>query len=216
MDLNPSTPERDRVDVELVERVDELLRSDPRLAAAAGLIGEIAVLPPSPPKYPKPPKPRKRPAPRGGEPAELEAPAEPSAPAGPILPAAPWLKAATAAKISDDLRQLLGDRWRVIVKVHGGIWSRLTEEDRDRALVCALRGVSEVEKEDGTTTVQIDKPPIQAWADTADDLSHLIARLGPDGAEGAQAVRAAEGFAELPGRLAGLHVKITIPSADDN
>ena len=188
MDLTPRHP--DRVDVELVERVDDLLRNDPRLAAAAGLIGEIAVLPPKPPKAPKP---RKRRAPRPGE--ELQAPEPEGPPPAPTLPPQAWLKVATAAKIGDDLRQLLGDRWRVIVKINGGLWARLSEADRDRALVLALRGLAEVEKEDGTASVVLEKAPIQCHPDTADDLAHLIAALGPDGAEGAIAVGAAEGFA---------------------
>lgn len=211
-------------DLDLVKVVNDLLRTDPRLAAAVPLIGSIAVLV-SEPKPQRVRKGRKKLAPprlpagvavtgegsttvtltgdmrsaleetaaalRGA--AEGEEAGDDAQPA----PAAPWLKIVRVKVVSDATRAREGDKCLVELVVDGGAFAKLRTEDQRRALALALRGLrAEVREKDGATVVKREPPPLQTWTDTADDLSHLVAALGVDGAEGAAAVSAAEGLAE--------------------
>lgn len=208
-------------DLDLVKVVNDLLRTDPRLAAAVPLIGSIAVLV-SEPKPQRVRKGRKKLAPprlpagvavtgegstttvtltgdmrsaleetaaalRGA--AEGEEAGDDAQPA----PVAPWLKIVRVKVVSDATRAREGDKCLVELVVDGGAFAKLRVEDQRRALALALRGLrAEVREKDGATVVKREPPPLQTWTDTADDLSHLVAALGVDGAEGAAAVSAAE------------------------
>lgn len=190
-------------DPALAEVVNDLLRTDPRLTAAATLLGSVAVLVSEPKPQRAARKGRKKlPPPRGGvseqrptdtvaADIELEVrDGEPDAPA----PFAPWLKIVRVKIVSDATRAREGDKGPLVeLVVDGGAFAKLRSEDQRRALAIALRGLRcEVREKDAATVVKREPPPLQTWPDTADDLSHLVAALGVDGAEGAAAVSAAE------------------------
>lgn len=203
-------------DPDLVAVADDLLRTDPRLRAAAALIGRLAVVvsEPKPPPKRKSRGSAKRPPPRvdvgveGGTTTvtigtddaaqirelgeRLREAAEPEADEAPAAAGAPWLKVARPFVVGDSLRAVLGDRYLAGVRVDGGLWTKLRVEDRRRALALALRRLCHEERKDGSDAVRCEPPPLQCHPDTADDLSHLVAALGVDGAEGAAAVSACE------------------------
>jgi hypothetical protein len=209
-----------QLDTELAEVVNDLLRTDTRLLAAAPLLGRIAVVVTEPKPERKPRRTSKKLAPpttatiaaAGGtttvtihagdidairevderlrEAAESEGDNDQPKP-----PHAPWLKVVKPSKVSDTLRAVHGDKFAAVLQVDGGLWNKLRTEDQRRALALALRRIRHETKDDGSDKVTIEAPPLQCWPDTADDLSHLIAALGPDGAEGAAAVSAAESLA---------------------
>lgn len=186
-------------DSELAQIVDDLLRTDPRLVAAAPLLGRVAVLV----SEVKPERPRKARGPKRLPP--LRAVGTPDAPVmcepeaeedeAPKPAAAPWLKIVRVKIVSDATRAREGDRCLVELVVNGGLAAKLRSEDLRRALALALRCLRHEEREDGSSVVKREPPPLQCHPDTADDLSHLVAALGVDGAEGAATVSAAERLA---------------------
>lgn len=186
-----------QLDAELAAVVDDLLRTDTRLLPAAALLGRVAVVvtEPKPERKPRKATPKKRPPPRADSAAEPQpAPDLDEEAAKPL--GAPWLKVARARPVSDAIRAAIGGQWLAVVTVDGGLWGKLRSEDQRRALALALRGLRHEEREDGSDKVAREAPPLQCWPDTADDLSHLVAALGEDGAAGAAAVSAAESLTE--------------------
>lgn len=212
-----------QADSDLVAIVDDLLRTDPRLVAASPLIGKIAVVV-TEPKTERVRKStaKKRPPPRPGEGTDPWPPltgdeardvfghGEQDGAPRPL--GAPWLKVAKARPINDATRAAIGGQWLAVVTVDGGLWGKLRSEDQRRALALALRSLRHEEREDGSDKVAREAPPLQCWPDTADDLSHLVAALGPDGAEGAAAVGAAERLAAPSGII---HDQGNEPEEDD-
>ncbi len=166
-------------DTELTARVNRLLRTDPRLLAAAPLIDKVAVRyrpapPPKPPKV-KPPQRNGQDTPESGE---VTAP-----PPGPPPCPSPWHKAVTIARCSEV--DLNGGKWLAKATVDGACWDRLNEIGKDAALVLALRGLRHKETGDGGDMVKIEKPPIRTWPDVRDEAAEVMGQLGPDGADGA-------------------------------
>lgn len=210
-----------QADSDLVALVDDLLRTDPRLLAAAALVGKVAVVVTEPkPERVRKGTTKKRPPPRVGVingnarvgdddlRAEGSGPLDGPLDDSPKPAAAPWLKVAKAGKVGDAIRAAIGGQWLAVVTVDGGLWGKLRGEDQRRALVLALRGLRHEEREDGSDKVAREAPPLQCWPDTADDLSNLVAALGVDGAEGAAAVSAAESLTE---RVPVRSRRVTLP-----
>lgn len=167
------------IDDQLTDRADDLLRTRPILAAAAGLLGKIAVRyrPAPPPKEPK-----KKAPPRAGAEESGEVTAKPPGP--PPMPS-PWNKAAVAKKAVKDVRFPNGNPIAAEVIVDGACWERLNEKGRTYALMLALRSIRHKEDEHGADKVKIEKAPIHCWPDMTAEATEVIAQLGPDGAEGA-------------------------------
>lgn len=184
-------------DPEVTARIDHLLRTDPRLSAAARLIGRVpaVVSEPKPPRERRKTKAKKRPPPNiveGEEPVSDDESGDDEAPAKPTgLP--PWLKVARAKVVSEQMRLALGAEALAYVAIDGWLWGQLqTEALRDAALVLAVRGLRWEEREsDGADLVKREQAPLQCHADTAHELSELVAALTEDPAEAATASNAA-------------------------
>src|SRR5574338_192042 len=180
-------------------QVEDLLRTDTRLASAAPLLGQVHALI-SEPKPPPQPKAAKRAPLRPGEtPEDREDDEEEEAKK--VVPGVPpWLKVAKVKKVTDDLRELFGDKALAYVAVDGWLWNHLDAQGKRAALVFALRGLHHVERaSDGGDAVKIERPPLQTWADTADELSELVAALTEDPAEAATQSNAAAALGSVTG-----------------
>jgi len=174
------------VDQAVTTRIDHLLRTDPRLAAAAPLIGRIPAII----TEPKPPRARRK---RGGKklppprPGEIE-------PLRDALglgrdgrddedeeqaqgPASPWLKVVKVKKVPPHLKEALGADALAIAVVDGWLWGQLNSAIKDAALIVALRSLVWEEKDDGSDLVRREPPPIQTWPDCIAETSNLVAAL---------------------------------------
>lgn len=185
-------------DQDLTDRVNALLRrGDPRLLAAAPLLGKIAVLynPTKPPKPPAEPKPKgaRKPPPRvdgGRSVGELQAEAAASGevsapPPGPPKIPSPWHKIAVAARASEVA--LNGEKYLAKITVDGGTWDELGERSREIALFLALRALRfKAGEGDASDGAEVEKPPIRAWPDCSGEAAELMATLAPDGAPAAE------------------------------
>lgn len=172
-------------DLDLTAEVDRLLRQDQRLVQAAALVGRVAVLPLGAPKA----KAEAPPADADAEGDEDERPPSPP-------PTPPAWKVAQVRKISPALRELFRGRYALTVTIDPDLWPKLTDKAREAALVHALRGVIVSSTKAGEEKITIERPPVQCWPDTADDTAEVLACLADAGAWGAQAVSAAEAFAQ--------------------
>ena len=149
---------------ELERQVDDLLRSDKRLAGAAELIGRIAVVVKLVPLKAKP-KP---------------------------LPPQAWLKVARPSRYPEDKRATGGVDYQGQITIDQMLWNRLEANDRRAALVWALRGFSVTTDEDDNEVVTLERPPLQTWSDVAPEHSSLVAAFREDPALAALDSDAAE------------------------
>lgn len=199
-------------DQDLTDRANAILRrGDPRLLAAAGLIGKIAVLynPTKPPKPAADPKPKgkgRKAPPRVDDPrsaselrAEAEASGEVSAPPpGPAKIPAPWHKIAVPARASEVA--LNGERYLAKITIDGGTWDELGERSREVALFLALRALRFKEGEgDAADGAEVEKPPVRAWPDCAGEAGEIMAAMvdGEQGAALAAALRTGDPAEDL-------------------
>lgn len=188
-------------------QVEDLLRTDTRLASAAPLLGQVHALI-SEPKPPPQPKPKKLAPLRPGEtPEDREDDEEEEEETKKVPGVPPWLKVARVKKVTDDLRELFGDKALAYVAVDGWLWNHLDAQGKRAALVFALRGLHHLKrKKDSADDVKIERPPLQTWADTADELSELVAALTEDPAEAAEQSNAASAIGNR--RLASLEAAV--------
>lgn len=203
-------------------QIDDLLRTDERLQAAAPLIGQVFALitEPKPPTAKKTKRPRKAP-PRvvtdlstsGGtttvtfhasDAATLRDAAaamrehaeggEEDEQAAPHGPA-PWLKFCKVKKVPAEYRALFGDKALAVVVVDGWLWASADAETRRAGLVLALRGLEHQERAaDGADMCKRTAPPLQTWPDCVDELSHLVAAFTDDPATAAEHSAAVERY----------------------
>lgn len=207
-------------------QIDDLLRIDTRLQAAAPLIGQVFALitEPKPPSVKKTKRPRKAP-PRvatdlstsGGtttvtfhasDAATLRDAAaamrehveggEEDEQAAPHGPA-PWLKFCKVKKVPAEYRALFGDKALAVVVVDGWLWARADAETRRAGLVLALRGLEHQERAvDGADMCKRTAPPLQTWPDCVDELSHLVAAFTDDPKSAAEDSRGVEAMSGGP------------------
>jgi hypothetical protein len=187
------------IDIPLSEKIDDLLRSDERLAAAAALIGQVAAVykeaPPSKAAdVPLADKPKgKRPPQRvdGSSAPEVEAKAEEAGevtlpPPGPPACPSPWHRAAVLSKANGLAKFEDGKPVLAVVTIHGAEWDLLNGAQQTAALVLALRGLRHKERaSDGASLASIEKPPIRCWPDVREEASELMAALCEDPAQAA-------------------------------
>ena len=158
---------------DITKQVNDLLRDEPRLLAAAPLIDRVSVVLKLAPRKVKPP------------------------------PPLAWLKVAKLSILSPAQRAeqaRLGGEAEAQITVDEALWSRLDATGRRAALVLALRGLYEetVGDEDPQEVVRKAPAPYQTWADTAAEMSELVAAFREDAAAAALESDAAERLGVLP------------------
>src|SRR5574338_1685092 len=114
-------------------QVEDLLRNGARLASAAPLLGQVHALI-SEPKPPPQPKTQKRAPPRPGQDAPEPEDGEEESEAKKVPGVPPWLKVAKVKKVTDDLRELFGDKALAYVAVDGWWWNHLDAQGKRAAL----------------------------------------------------------------------------------
>lgn len=183
------------IDQPLTDKIDSLLRSDPRLGAAAALIGMVAaVYKEAPPAKaaptPKEPAEGKKPPPRadGSESSRSDASADEVTlpPPGPPACPSPWHKAAVLSKANGLAKFDNGQPILAVVTVNGAEWDLLNGGQQEASLVMALRGLRHKERvADGQSLAVVEKPPIRCWPDVREEAAELMAALCEDPAQAA-------------------------------
>jgi hypothetical protein len=194
------------IDIPLSEKIDALLRSDERLAAAAPLIGQVAaVYKEAPPSKaadaPLADKPKSKKPPNRvdgvvvaasfrGVTVDLAADEEAGEvtlpPPGPPACPSPWFRAAVLSKANGLAKFEDGKPVLAVVTIHGAEWDLLNGAQQTAALVLALRGLRHKERaSDGASLASIEKPPIRCWPDVREEASELMAALCEDPAQAA-------------------------------
>lgn len=207
-------------------QIDDLLRADQRLLAAAPLIGQVFALitEPKPPAAKKTKRPCKAPprvdtglsvsggtttvtfhasdaaALRGAAEA-LRGHAEGAGEEDEETPSAsgppPWLKLCKVKKVPNEYRALFGDKALAVVVIDGWLWARADAETKRAGLVLALRGLEHhVRASDKADMCKRTAPPLQTWPDCVNELSHLVAAFTDDPKAAAEDSRAVESMAQ--------------------